>query len=177
MSFKRHIFMILGAEYQDLNVAVKMTMLGKDYTIFITTDSMRCFVCGNHGHTRQKCPTKKDAEQVNHENDSVTVNEQVNHTPEENNETKIDQHSKKVGDCLSEPSSAGCVDNSDAVPIVTHVLIENVAGDSVEIQDGAEPAVVDSARDSEHFGEQMEVEEAVNLMNSQDVLENDGHSL
>jgi len=49
--------MILSTEYQDLNVAV----LGNDYTIFITSNAKECFIC----HTRQTCPTKNGAEQVN----------------------------------------------------------------------------------------------------------------
>lgn len=77
VSFRRQIFMILSDEYQELNVAVRLTVLGKDYTIFITFDTMRCFVCGKHGHSRLTCPTKKDAEQVNHGNESVTADAQV----------------------------------------------------------------------------------------------------
>lgn len=189
MSFRRHIFMILSAEYQDLNVAVKLTVLGKDYTIFITSDTMRCFVCGKHGHTRQTCPTKKDAEQVNHGDESVTADAQVNLTPGENNENETDhQHPEKVTDGLGDPSSSGCVENSDVVPIVTDVLTENVAGDRVEKQDGTEPTVVDSAGVSEqHCGEQVEFEGAMDLMDSQipdkllndsrDGVENDGLSL
>lgn len=79
--------MILSAEYQDLNVTAKLPVLDKNYTIFITTDSVRCFACGKHGHTKQTCPMNKDAEQVDNGNESVTVNEHENHTVDENNET------------------------------------------------------------------------------------------
>lgn len=69
-------------------------------------------------------------------------------------------------------------------PVVTDVLSENVAGASVEIQDGAESVVVNCARVSEHFGEQVEIEGAI-ILNSLDslshdareALKNDGQSL
>lgn len=56
--------------------------------------------------------------------------------------------------------------NSDMVPRVTNE-IENVDGAGVEVQDGAEPAVLDSARESKHLGEQVELEGVNNLMDPQ----------
>ncbi|KAL0148444.1 hypothetical protein M9458_056254, partial [Cirrhinus mrigala] len=46
MSFRRQALMILSAEFETLEVSVKLTVLGKDYTIFISTESMKCFICG-----------------------------------------------------------------------------------------------------------------------------------
>lgn len=53
MSFRRHTFVILNAEFQNLEVAVKLILNWKDYTIFDTADSMKYFTCGKQGHVRQ----------------------------------------------------------------------------------------------------------------------------
>lgn len=63
MSFRRQTFMILNVEFQNLDVSVKLTLEGKDYTIFISTESMKCFSCGIFGHTKKKCPSNKVANQ------------------------------------------------------------------------------------------------------------------
>lgn len=85
MSFRRQTFMILNAEFQTLDVSVKLTLSGKDYTIFISTDSMKCFSCGAFGHTKQKCPSNKRAKQnetelnVSVERVANATSENVNH--------------------------------------------------------------------------------------------------
>lgn len=33
-----------------------LSINGKDYTIFISSESIRCFVCSDFGHIRQTCP-------------------------------------------------------------------------------------------------------------------------
>ncbi len=58
MSFRRQAFMILNPQSDPLNLSVKLSIDGKDYTIFISSDSMRCFVCGDLGHVRQTCPNR-----------------------------------------------------------------------------------------------------------------------
>ncbi len=50
--------MILNSQSDPLNLSVKLSIDGKDYTIFISSDSMRCFVCGDLGHVRQTCPNR-----------------------------------------------------------------------------------------------------------------------
>ncbi len=54
MSLRRQPFMILNAEFQSLNTSAKTTLLGKEYTIYISTESMRCFV-GSRGVNRMVC--------------------------------------------------------------------------------------------------------------------------
>lgn len=58
MSFRRQVFMILNSQSDPLNLSVKLSIDGKDYTIFISSESMRCFVCGEFGHVRQTCPRR-----------------------------------------------------------------------------------------------------------------------
>ena len=55
-SFRLQTFMILSEQHRDLDVAVKLTQGGKDYVIYISTNSMKCFACGEHGHFKGSCP-------------------------------------------------------------------------------------------------------------------------
>lgn len=71
MSFRRQTYMILNAEFQNLEVALKLTLDGKDYTIFIAVDSMKCFRCGKQGHLRQTCPLNMEAEKEKEGNSVV----------------------------------------------------------------------------------------------------------
>lgn len=52
MSFRRQAFKILNSQNNSLNLSVKLNINSKDYTIFISSDSI--FV--DFGHIRQTCP-------------------------------------------------------------------------------------------------------------------------
>ncbi len=43
-----------------MNTSAKTTLLGKEYTIYISTESMRCFTCGKYGHTKLVCSMNDD---------------------------------------------------------------------------------------------------------------------
>lgn len=58
MSFRRQAFMILNPQSDPLNLSVKLNIENKDYTVFISSDSMRCFICNEFGHIRQTCPNR-----------------------------------------------------------------------------------------------------------------------
>lgn len=55
-SFRRQASMILNAQHDPLNVSLNLAIDGRNCTIFISSETMRCFVCGGHGHIRQNCP-------------------------------------------------------------------------------------------------------------------------
>lgn len=52
--------MILISQNELLSLVLKIAVEGKDYTVFISSDHMQCFLCGEHGHLRQTCPSKQD---------------------------------------------------------------------------------------------------------------------
>lgn len=73
MSFRRQALMILSAEFETLEVSVKLTVFGRDYTIFITTETMKCFVCGKYGHIKTGCPVVKEAQSARNGSESNSV--------------------------------------------------------------------------------------------------------
>uniref|UniRef100_A0A672N691 CCHC-type domain-containing protein n=1 Tax=Sinocyclocheilus grahami TaxID=75366 RepID=A0A672N691_SINGR len=80
MSFRRQTYMILNAEFQNMEVAVKLALNGKDYTIFITVDSMKCFTCRKQGHVRQSCPLNMEAEKETEQVNTVVENDAAEST-------------------------------------------------------------------------------------------------
>lgn len=58
MSFRRQAFMILNPQNHPLNLSVKLNIDSKDYTILISADLMRFFICGAFGHIRQTCKNR-----------------------------------------------------------------------------------------------------------------------
>ena len=48
--------MILSEQHWDLDVAVKLMQGGKDYVIYISSNTMKCFAGGEHRHFRRSCP-------------------------------------------------------------------------------------------------------------------------
>ncbi len=100
MSFRRQTALILNAEFQYLDVSVKLTLAGKDYTIFISTESMKCFSCGVYGHTKLNCTNEKVTEQS--ETEPKTPLEQVNPAMENDNQDGRDKTDQRAeSDSLS----------------------------------------------------------------------------
>ncbi|KAL6481018.1 hypothetical protein MHYP_G00090980 [Metynnis hypsauchen] len=58
--FRRQIYMILKNGVEEVNVAFKFRIDDFDYVVFATSDSMKCFGCGQEGHLRRSCPEKAE---------------------------------------------------------------------------------------------------------------------
>lgn len=58
VSFRRFTYIILKDNRTELNLNVKVKIDGFDYTVFISTDVMKCFNCGKTGHLARACPNK-----------------------------------------------------------------------------------------------------------------------
>lgn len=91
--------MILNEQQDPFNLAVKLTNEGKDYTIFISSDHMRCFSRGEHGHVRQTCPNKQKDKLSNsqtieqHAGQNNTLVPVVETVPKENTDVRdVENH-------------------------------------------------------------------------------------
>lgn len=160
MSFRRQALMILSADFATLEVSVKLTVLGKDYTIFISTESMKCFVCGKHGHIKTACPVAKEAKHVR--NVSAVNSEQNSNAPENND--------------LSNESATDVANAKHSAPVETEGQVRKEC--NVEITEpGMKPPdakqsevnetvndTVEMAGEVGQSGEQDEVSDALNEM-------------
>lgn len=59
VSFRRQVHMVLK-EDGDFDVVFKFKVDDYDYTVFATSDSLKCFGCGEVGHLVRACPNKVD---------------------------------------------------------------------------------------------------------------------
>ncbi len=50
--------MILKDNRTELNLNLKLRVDDFDYTVFVSTDGMKCFGCGKTGHLVRVCPDK-----------------------------------------------------------------------------------------------------------------------
>lgn len=60
VSFRRFTYMILNDSKAELNLSVKFRIQDFDYTVYVSTDIMKCFGCGKIGHLIRACPENKD---------------------------------------------------------------------------------------------------------------------
>ena len=54
---RRQVYMILN-ENKDLNLTFSFKVDGFNYTVFATSDKMKCFECGAEGHLIRSCPER-----------------------------------------------------------------------------------------------------------------------
>ncbi|KAF4072283.1 hypothetical protein AMELA_G00261330 [Ameiurus melas] len=58
LSFRRQVYMFLNNRERTLDVNFKVKHSGNSYTVYATTERLRCFGCGEVGHKRLSCPRR-----------------------------------------------------------------------------------------------------------------------
>lgn len=56
VSHRRQVFMVPNNKTEELNLMFKMKVDGFDYTLYVTSESMKCFSCGKEAHLIKACP-------------------------------------------------------------------------------------------------------------------------
>ncbi len=106
VSFRRQVHMILNNQNEELNLSMKFRIEDFDYVIFVTSESMKCFICGQEGHVIRTCP-EKSADQ-NRDAGEVLVN------------TDQAQTSDKIP-CVDKDGPGDCGNNkNESVPRATN---------------------------------------------------------
>ncbi|KAI4903630.1 hypothetical protein NFI96_023427 [Prochilodus magdalenae] len=62
LSFRRQVFMFLTSPDKTLEVSFRVPHGDSSYMVYASTDSLRCFECGDIAHKRFACPLKDRAE-------------------------------------------------------------------------------------------------------------------
>lgn len=138
MSFRRQTHMVLNADCQSLNVSAKITVQGKGYTIFISTESMKCFNCARYGHIKQACPLLVEAvsevengdepantQQVTPATENHSVGESINENIEDVDQVAMMTLSGDRDDQIESESLSNVSANEQSVETLLHVGVVN----------------------------------------------------
>ncbi|TWW71118.1 Transposon TX1 uncharacterized 82 kDa protein ORF 1 [Takifugu flavidus] len=61
VSFRRQVSMVLNDSKEELKLALRFRVEEFDYTVYVTTDSLKCFGCGEEGYVIRSCPNNVEA--------------------------------------------------------------------------------------------------------------------
>lgn len=71
LSFRRQVHMLLISQEKTLDVSFRVNDGDSSYVLYASTESLRCFECGDIGHKRFSCPHKKRSEETRVEEQDV----------------------------------------------------------------------------------------------------------
>ncbi|KAI7803377.1 hypothetical protein IRJ41_006155 [Triplophysa rosa] len=140
LSFRRQVHMFLNSPERTLEVSFRVIHGDDSFMVYASTDSMRCFVCGELGHKRFACP-HKDKPRASASRDDTSV------TPT----------SKEQGDDAGDVEIPGC---STAIE---EDVNESEEVDKHEVQNNGDDVCADSGVEKTSDSQENMVDEMENL--------------
>ncbi len=136
VTFRRQVYMILN-NGQELNLALKFRIDDFDYVIYVTSETMKCFKCGQEGHHVRACPENEEHEII-HNNDgegqkenNVSENQQEKDRDRNENKRCEDGEKSEQGANYEESVNKG---NEEKLVQDTSEIENDVVGSFVEVE-------------------------------------------
>ncbi len=144
VSFRRFVYMVMNDD-ADLDVSLHFRADEYDYIIYVTTDKMKCFNCGQSGHLIRACPAK------NLNNPSAGGDVRTGRS-----DVVVDAAPDEAGPSDEAPGVSGLQvvedKNDDDLPVITVTAAKDLAPENmfsgVEVSNAqAEVAVIETVDD------------------------------
>lgn len=158
MSFRRQVHMFLNSQDKTLDVSFRVNDGDSSYVLYASTESLRCFECGDIGHKRFSCPHKNRPEEIRIGEEQAVANENttesqgdLNREPEKVSEGQgVDTGEENEVSAISS-DSAGFVQEeqpccSSKIAVKAATAVENVLSDGV-VSVSQDVEVVNTAED------------------------------
>lgn len=114
LSFRRMVYMFLSSPERTLEASFRVTHGESSFMVYASSESLRCFECGDLGHKRFSCPKKTEvrastsrADDNNNEH-HVNIVETPRNEEQDNGATEEVEGQQEVSD--SHVNNAGCVE-------------------------------------------------------------------
>lgn len=112
VSFRRFTYMILNGNRCDLDLNFKFKVDDFDYTVFVSTNTMKCFFCGKSGHLIRGCPDNVTHQSEQNNSDKVNAQNENGEVASTSNDSNS-SHQKRVVSAANNVDS-GLIRQSDA---------------------------------------------------------------
>ncbi len=157
LSFRRQVFMFLNSPERTLEASFRVIHGESSYMVYASTDSLRCFVCGDLGHKRFACP-QKDEQRAATSRGDINNDQQTRDSEKQQDEELEEGQQQEVSETnvtliVSSEEQPSCSSVSESVKVVIDKS-ETKSGveEECEVSDEAQAEGVE-----ENMAEEMDV--------------------
>lgn len=115
LSFRRHVYMFLNSPERTLEVSFRVTHGDNSFMVYASTESLKCFICGDLGHKRFTCPRRDEQRASTSRGDENDIEPEVNNAESERVEEQDKGATEEVNgqqEVSDSVVNAGCVEQS-----------------------------------------------------------------